>query len=117
MWHGNISHAPIPASPADLHHLPLRNPTKEEELRYTGRSLSGDTAASRHLNAPGTTMGHDWIFDVLKDLRTYALSNDLPALAAKAEDALRVAEVEIAAKMLDGSGGAVQGGPHSKHRH
>jgi hypothetical protein len=34
-------------------------------------------------------MGHDWIFDVLKDLRTYALSNDLPALAAKAEDALK----------------------------
>jgi hypothetical protein len=62
-------------------------------------------------------MGHDWIFDVLKDLRTYALSNDLPALAAKAEDALRVAEVEIAEKTREGSGGAQSGGPHSRHRH
>jgi hypothetical protein len=63
-------------------------------------------------------MGHDWIFDVLKDLRTYALTNDLPALAAKAEDALRVAEVEIAAQVRDGPGGAQSGGgSHNQHRH
>jgi hypothetical protein len=42
-------------------------------------------------------MRHDWIFDVLKDLMTYAVKNDLPALAARVEAALAVAEVEIAA--------------------
>lgn len=66
------------------------------------------------MNAPGMIMGHDWIFDVLRDLRTYALSNDLPALAAKAEDALRVAEVEIAEKTREGSGGA-QSGNQRRH--
>ncbi|WP_198672030.1 hypothetical protein [Pseudogemmobacter bohemicus] len=40
-------------------------------------------------------MGHDWVFDVLRDLRTYALNNDLPELAQKVEEALRVAELEI----------------------
>lgn len=43
-------------------------------------------------------MGHDWIFDVLKDLRAYAEANDLPETAAKAEECLRLAEAEIAAK-------------------
>ncbi len=41
-------------------------------------------------------MRHDWIFDVLTDLRSYALRNGLPALAAKADDALAVARAEIA---------------------
>lgn len=41
-------------------------------------------------------MSHEWIFDVLRDLRDYALRNDLVATAAKAEEALRVAQVEIA---------------------
>lgn len=40
-------------------------------------------------------MRHDWIFDVLADLRAYAHDNDLPALAAQVTAALRVAEVEI----------------------
>ncbi|NPD13937.1 hypothetical protein HOY34_01825 [Xinfangfangia sp. D13-10-4-6] len=40
-------------------------------------------------------MGHDWVFDVLKDLRTYALANNLTALAQKVEEALRTAELEI----------------------
>ena len=40
-------------------------------------------------------MGHDWIISVLKDLSSYARSNGLPALATKADEALRVAEVEI----------------------
>ena len=40
-------------------------------------------------------MGHEWIFDVLKDLASYARANGLPALAGKADEALRVAEVEI----------------------
>ncbi|MBK6468270.1 MAG: hypothetical protein IPL38_06495 [Rhodobacter sp.] len=42
-------------------------------------------------------MRHDWVFDVLKDLLTYAQRNDLPALAARVQDALAVAEAEIAA--------------------
>jgi hypothetical protein len=40
-------------------------------------------------------MRHDWIFDVLKDLKSYALRHDLPALAAQADLALRVARAEI----------------------
>lgn len=52
---------------------------------------------------------HDWIFDVLKDLRTYAQANGLPALAAKADEALRIARAEISAadpKPETGSGGS-----------
>ena len=40
-------------------------------------------------------MRHDWIFDVLKDLKSYAQANGLPALAAKADEALQVARAEI----------------------
>lgn len=40
-------------------------------------------------------MGHDWIISVLRDMTSYARANGLPALATKAEEALRVAEVEI----------------------
>lgn len=42
-------------------------------------------------------MHHDWLFDVLEDLRLYALRNGLPATAAKAEEALRVARAEMEA--------------------
>ncbi|HSF64074.1 MAG TPA: hypothetical protein VLA78_06785 [Paracoccaceae bacterium] len=41
-------------------------------------------------------MRHDWVFDVLDDLRIYALSNGLPRTAALAEQALAVARDEIA---------------------
>lgn len=50
-------------------------------------------------------MRHDWIFEVLTDLRAYALANELPALAAKAEEALRVARLEISAQGGDTDGG------------
>lgn len=40
---------------------------------------------------------HQWIFDVLTDLRRYALANGLPALARKAEEAIETARAEIAA--------------------
>lgn len=46
-------------------------------------------------------MRHDWIFDVLKDLRAYAEANGLPDLAAKAGECLDVAEAEIAAQAQD----------------
>ncbi len=41
---------------------------------------------------------HDWVFDVLRDLLSYAQQNDLPALAARVEVAIAVAEAEIAAE-------------------
>ena len=40
-------------------------------------------------------MGHDWIFDVLADLKTYAVANGLVGLAAKADEALQIAQEEI----------------------
>ncbi len=43
-------------------------------------------------------MRHDWIFDVLTDLRSYAEQNDLPAVAAAAGRALDVAHAEISAQ-------------------
>ena len=42
------------------------------------------------------TMSHDWIFDVLSDLRRYALANGLTATAAKTEELRRIVEAEIA---------------------
>lgn len=45
-------------------------------------------------------MRHDWIFDVLRDLETYAQANGLPALAVKAGEALRVARAEMALPAL-----------------
>jgi hypothetical protein len=42
-------------------------------------------------------MRHDWIIDVLADLRVYAEENDLPALAVQVNTALQVAELEIGA--------------------
>lgn len=41
-------------------------------------------------------MAHDWIFDVLRDLITYARANGLPAVAAKAEELMKIAEAEVA---------------------
>jgi hypothetical protein len=41
-------------------------------------------------------MGHDWILDVLADLKTFARTNDMPTLAAQLDDASYVAQVEIA---------------------
>lgn len=56
-------------------------------------------------------MRHDWIFDVLKDLVSYAERNGLPQLARKAEEALRTAAEEIAAQD-DGSGEGRSGPLH-----
>lgn len=43
-------------------------------------------------------MTDKWIIDVLTDLRTFAKSNDLPALAEYLDDAKVVAASEIALK-------------------
>jgi hypothetical protein len=42
-------------------------------------------------------MGHDWIYDVLKDLISYARANGLPAVAARTEELLEIARAEVAA--------------------
>lgn len=42
-------------------------------------------------------MRHDWVFDVLSDLLTYATQNGLPRLAAKVSETINVAQSEIAA--------------------
>lgn len=40
-------------------------------------------------------MEHDWILDVLADLRNYASRNDLPALAEQLQETVLLAAVEI----------------------
>lgn len=40
-------------------------------------------------------MRHDWIFDVLSDLLSYATKNDLPRLAAKVAETIDVARREV----------------------
>lgn len=40
-------------------------------------------------------MGHEWIIDVLADLRSFASTNDLPVLAAQLEQTALIASVEI----------------------
>ncbi|MDZ4087774.1 MAG: hypothetical protein U1E69_13350 [Tabrizicola sp.] len=47
-------------------------------------------------------MRHDWVFDVLSDLLTYATQNGLPRLAAKVSETIDEARREI---------GASEGGP------
>lgn len=42
-------------------------------------------------------MQSDWILDVLADLRSFAMSNDLPALAEQLDDTALIALAEIAA--------------------
>ena len=56
-------------------------------------------------------MRHDWIFDVLKDLVSYAERNGLPQLARKAEEALQTAAEEIAAQDDDGGSDDGHSGP------
>ncbi|MGL6211052.1 MAG: hypothetical protein ACRC14_14615 [Paracoccaceae bacterium] len=40
-------------------------------------------------------MRHDWIFDVLTDLKAYALANGMVSLARKTDEALDAAREEI----------------------
>lgn len=42
-------------------------------------------------------MRHDWIFDVLEDLRAYAAMNGLHATVTQVDAALRAAQAEVAA--------------------
>ena len=49
-----------------------------------------------HTAFSGELMGYDWIFEVLEDLKSFAKANGLPALAAKADEALQIAAIEVA---------------------
>ncbi len=40
-------------------------------------------------------MAHEWILEVLQDMRSYSQKNGLPALTAQLDEALRVATQEI----------------------
>ena len=51
-------------------------------------------------------MQSDWILDVLADLRTFALSRDLPMLAEHLDDSALIALAEIAALQERNSGEA-----------
>ena len=53
-------------------------------------------------------MGHDWILDVLSDLKAFARANDMPTLAAHLDDASYVAQIEIASA-AEGDGLGVLG--------
>lgn len=53
------------------------------------------------LDLAGLPMPHDWIFDVLADLKVYAERNGLSDTAAKAAEALMVARAEIRRGDLD----------------
>ena len=59
-------------------------------------------------------MRHDWIFDVLTDLRLYAQKNNLPETAEGAEVLLRLVRAEMTAGSADddegGEGTTGQGG-------
>jgi hypothetical protein len=61
-------------------------------------------------------MSHDWIFDVLADLRRYALQNGMPRLASQVEAAQRIARDEVARNRRgccgdDGNGNGGGGAP------
>lgn len=80
--------------------------------RGRGAIVVGGTAG------PGGAMRHDWIIEVLSDLRAYALKNRLPLLAERTEDVLSVARAEIAARTArddDADGGAGEGGGTPPH--
>lgn len=40
-------------------------------------------------------MGHNWIIDVLADVKSFAEQNNLPLLAGQLDDTLLVAEAEV----------------------
>jgi len=58
-------------------------------------------------------MRHDWVFDVLSDLLSYATQNGLPRLASKVSETIDVARDEIAAA---GEGQEVPPKPPTKGR-
>lgn len=70
-------------------------------------------------------MYNDWILDVLADLKSFALANDLGALAEQLEDTTLIAAAEIASQAAEAreqrNAGHCQSGSHTggigRHRH
>ncbi len=58
-------------------------------------------------------MGHDWILDVLSDLKAFARANHMQGLVAQLDDASYVARAEIAS-MAEGEDLGVFGA-HTRH--
>lgn len=56
-------------------------------------------------------MEHDWILDVLADLRNYASRNNLPALAEQLQETSLLAAVEISSVESAGKDGMT---PHAR---
>lgn len=63
-------------------------------------------------------MQHEWVFDVLSDLLSYATLNRLPRLAERVAEAIEVAREEIATPggPDDSSGGPPQSPPGGGRR-
>ncbi|MFQ1699515.1 hypothetical protein ACJ5NV_02855 [Loktanella agnita] len=59
-------------------------------------------------------MGHEWIIDVLADLKSFAKQNDLPLLAVQLEETSLVASAEIATMV--GKSSPVMRGDHAGTR-
>lgn len=59
-------------------------------------------------------MRHDWILEVLSDLRSYALRNGLPDLAERVDQTLRAARIEL--RHADPDEGGPGGTPSSSER-
>jgi hypothetical protein len=73
-------------------------------------TLSGLRKASV-MSAEGL-MRHEWVFDVLQDLLSYATLNGLPRLAERVGEAMEVAREEISAQRgSEESGGDPSGDP------
>lgn len=47
-------------------------------------------------------MAHDWILEVLEDMKSYADRHGMAALSAKVDETLAIARAEIAAAADDG---------------
>ena len=64
-------------------------------------------------------MAHEWVFDVLTDLKLYAMKNRLTALHAQLDQAALVAAVEIASAEGKGPLAAITDGTGLRdgHRH
>jgi hypothetical protein len=68
-------------------------------------------------------MGHDWVFDVLCDLRSYALANGLPDLAERIEEAILALPQDLAVSVPEPGpagngltvGGALRPGRRGSH--
>jgi hypothetical protein len=61
-------------------------------------------------------MRHEWLFDVLADMKVYAERHGLVALSAKVDETIEVAHAEIAAAEADDDAPQKQRGDSPKRR-